>query len=224
MCGILMTFTRCSSLDHEPKPSDFKERWLLTYHNYRGLKYGSHNWSSAIPVPEEYQNLSRDLTVSRDGSKVFIKGMFPEYPDAYVRGMMDDDKLVIEPTQRLGGTGGEKLYFHCGLARQEFPGDRHSDKDYGKNIIIQISFNPETSPIAKRPAFSILENPEERDLHSGETSAYSFWLSKDKEGLTKFYTQWKNGQIEGTGFPDEQNYMIGMQFQRVSGTGEPDAN
>ena len=223
MCGILMTFTRCSSLDHEPKPSDFKERWLLTYHNYRGLKYGSHTWSSVIPVPEEYQNLSRDLTVSRDGSKVYIKGMFPEYPDAYVTGMMDEDKLVFEPTQRLGGAGGEKLYFHCGLARQEFPGDKHSDKDHGNNIIIQISFNPDTSP-NKRPSFSIWENSKDRNLHSGETSAYSFWLSKDKEGLTKFYTQWNNGQIEGTGFPDEPNYMIGMRFQSVSGTGEPEAN
>ena len=37
-------------------------------------------------------------------------------------------------------------------------------------------------------------------------------------------TQWEDGQIGGTGFPDEQNYMIGMRFQSVSGTGEPEAN
>ena len=64
----------------------------------------------------------------RDGDDVYIKGVFREYPEAWIRGTVEDGELNVDGTQMLGDSDGAPVYFLSGTA--VFDSSRTDTSDY----------------------------------------------------------------------------------------------
>lgn len=208
MAVMPLVFTQCAQLNQEPAPKPVQETWQITYDDYRVLR-NNLGWVLpkffGIETPEEYKDITRSLTVIREGSKVSIKGIFAEYPDAWVKGMIKNDTLMFEPTQILEGTNGNNIYFHSGFAVSSHLHDASS-------ITYQISFTPDSKRL-----FPIFITDADKTNYRWSRGP-SFWLSKDdsEDSRVEFYNTWQNGRVYGTGFPKSENHMVNMVFRKIS--------
>ena len=221
MAGILLTFTQCATHGTEPMPEPVQEIWTLTYNDYRVLK-NSCQWIlywkpvyQRIRVPEEYiDHHTRSLTVVKEGDKVTIKGMFPEYPEAMVKGMIRNDTLKFEATQVLEGTNGQTVYFHSGIA--EFKKVHDST-----TVDFQMTFTPDARSVF--PIYGKDEVVDFDDMHWSQpyrlkySEGVSFWISNDEneDSSVEFNTKWRDGRINGTGFPESEKHMVNMVFRKI---------
>lgn len=225
MAGIVMMLTGCAALNHEPA---VQEIWEMTYSDYRYKKYSIFSEYLATNYHKKYVGFTRLVTIERDGDRIAIKGMFPEYPDVWIKGRvkehhsegdMDNGLYVfLEKSKVMGVVNGKPVYFHNGRAICEAVED-------GSSSTLQVSFDMNNGP--EKWDFYIIDPDNKYDIdRSREDNA--FWLSNDKDSTCKFYTSWQNGRVVGTGFPKMDNYIVDVRFRRVStgngGTGEADTN
>lgn len=234
LTGVLLMLTQCATCDldpmpvpdpapapeqtpdSEPTPDPDEETWQLTFDNCRRVLYGHYYYYylGDGSVPEEYRNLTRNVTLRWSGDRFLIKGLFPDYPDAWVNGTVKDGKVFFETTQLLEETNGEQIYFHSGEVRSWL---RNADR----SLTSLMTFEPPLIIPETDYDFSIDENRNEimcSDSFS-RNSGNAFWLSKDEEPKSEFHTTWRNGKVEGTPFPDPSTCMMNMVFRKVSSSG-----
>ena len=187
-----------------PPFQDPQEEWVLTYDNYSSVL-----WRDAGP-----KGMSRDVAIVRDNDNLYIKGIFQEYPDAWIKGTVHDKQLMFETGQILAVKGEEYVYFHCGELD-------HSAIDGNTTMIEAIDFYP---------SWQLFNKSQDRNEFTvGIASAYdkcSFWYSDKTDGCLNFWLRKKwlievgigDPTVSGTGFPDV-DYMIYMKLHRKGESG-----
>lgn len=199
LTNLMLMLVQCKAQDPEhPVPVEtipVQGTFRMTYYDYRVSKYGTSSTDYLeIPVAKNNERLARTVTVTTVGDQLSIKGMFPEYPDACVKGMIKGDTIYFEPTQRLEGAGGKTVYVHSGSVSCRWLHTKES-------ISLRIPFNPTISQYN----VNISDDGEINSLKAWNGGA--FWLSDDEVGNESFYSVWRNGRVEGTGFPASPNHI-----------------
>lgn len=189
---ILMMSAQCSNEQSEPEPT--QETWELTYDDYHVLL-------GSLP---QYQNLTRKLTVVREGNRLSIKGIFPEYPDAWVKCNVWKDSVFIKSAQIMKkDEDGAQVYFLWGYTRFEWY--------IGNSSWRTIYFERARSG---RPAFVLTNGG--REMHPvvrSEDESLTFWYSDSEESF--YYDEWHRLDLPyggGSGFPDV-GFMVNMVFR-----------
>lgn len=190
----------------EPPAGLAAETWRLTYDNYRYLVYGSSR--------PEYHGVTRDVTVVRDGGDIYIKGVFKEYPDAWIKGDVSGNVVNIGKIQPLG----DDAYFKSGSLECNFC--------FGHTFNYnQAAFDVEPAAVftMSEDGATIMAVPSNPERY---TDAYTgFWYAGNGLGFDTYY----DGKVdEGPGgpkyesFPDT-DFMINMCFKRTdAGSGTPE--
>lgn len=192
MAAILTMFAGCGNGDG-PEPQPVQETWLMTYDDYHALLYVIKD-----DEKQKYKNLSREVTVLRDGDEISIKGILAEYPDAWVKGTIKGNKVYIGNSQVIGTFDGETSYFHWGYAV--------SYSEYylsGYTYPSHIDFSTSTGN-----AFIITDDGTSMTVPDSKLNI-AFWYDKDNDG--KFHYR------EDTGFPDV-DIKVNISFRKVSDT------
>lgn len=188
-----------------------QECWIMYFDNYKSL-YEDNN--------PEYHNLSRDLTIVRDGNDLYIQGIFNEFKDRWIKGTINGNELYIENSQPLSTANGEAFFFHWGLADLHyFNSNRFRDR-----IITLRTFKPTDDPYDTTTiTISDDGNTITANMNPYEKSG-SFWYD-NKSGFSQLsftYGWWVNDQgIEephGEVFP-EKDYLINMCLHKIDDSG-----
>lgn len=195
MAAILTLLAGCGNGD-DPKPQPVQETWLMTYDDYHAL----------LDIKEDekqkYKDLSREVTILRDGDEISMKGIFAEYPDAWVKGRIRNNKVFIGNNQAIGTDGGETVYFNWGYTRH------YSEHQYTGNTSGIIEPETITFGIGDGPALKISDdgNVMTGTTTSNDALIFSFWYDTDNYiGYDK----------DGTGFPDTHQ-MIHIVLRKIN--------
>lgn len=192
MAAVLTPLAGCKNEDEPEQDSQpVEETWLMTYDDYHSLLY-------VIKEDEKqkYRTLTRELSVIRDEDEISIKGIFAEYPDAWIKGRIIGNKVYISESRSIAPNDGNPVYFHWGYA-DSYPEDRTT----GDNFPSYIEFSTSSGH-----AFIISED------RTSMTSPYSklniaFW--HDDNNQEYFYYS------EDTGFPDV-DIKVNISFRKIS--------
>lgn len=173
-----------------------QERWELTYNDYRAPIYeqsiGYFQSITAdyprIPPHDDLINLKKEVVIVRDGNDIYIKGIFAVYPNAWIKCKVSGDRLNIGDNQIIDLNG--SVYFHCGNLSYWYPHDASS-------VTLQFTFEPMSE-------IKVFQATEDGKGFEDELGCYfpTFWYNDDPEGTVRFYSTWKDGKVEGTGFPE----------------------
>lgn len=179
-----------------------EEIWQLTYDNYRYLANGNSG--------PEYHDITRDVTIVRDGGDIYIKGVFKEYPDAWIKGDISGNVVNIGKIQ----PGGDNVYFKCGSVECNFTSGNTYECylalfDVNVPAIFTMSEDGATiMAVPTHPAYN--------------TNAYTgFWYA-DNGNLRDMYRDGKVGEgpdgAEYETFPN-RDYMVNMCFKKSDAGG-----
>ena len=215
VAAVLTMFAGCGNNDDpDPDPEPVQETWLMTYDDY-------HYYVGADP---EYKNLSREVTFVRNGDELYIKGIFEDYPDAWINCMIKGNKVFINPTQAMETDTDteETVYFHWGYARDR-SGEGHTFRVTGIAFFPMDIRTPTFTIWSDGNTMTMFKDPVYTNgvvVYSGEI--VSFWHTKDPEGIisydwgyykpNEFSTTWEE---RGTGFPDV-DIKVNISFRKVS--------
>ena len=199
IAAILTLLAGCGNGDEPmPDPQPVQETWLMTYDDYHAL----------LDIKEDekqkYKDLSREVTILRDGDEIAIKGIFAEYPDAWVKGRIKSNKVFIGNNQAIGTDGGETVYFHWAWV------NHYSEHQYTGNTSFilpeSIEFN-----ISAGNSFIISDDGNTMTEHNSE-SEIAFMYDKNNESDIHYH------YCEDTGFPDT-DINVNISFRKVSDAG-----
>ncbi|GEM_PF-1650104 len=177
-----------------------QEEWVLQFDNYMN-EYGD-------------RASSRDVVIVRDESDMYIKGVFAEYPDAWLKGTVDGNHLRIDNKQFLDkDEDGGDVYFYCGSFESTWASGntfQDSDKDFRSN-----------------DQYGIFAIADDGNAMTPVRGASAFWYTAGKSKISFFeHIHFEGFDDEnhevwittGTGFPDV-DYMIHMRFQKKGESG-----
>ena len=196
MAAILTMFAGCNNGD-DPEPQPVQETWLMTYDDYHAL----------LDIPEnekqKYKDLIREVTILRDGDEISIRGIFLEYPDSWVKGVIRGDKVFIGNSQAIGTEDGETVYFHW------FCVSHYSEHKYLGNTSVML---PEYIEFYGSTGNSfIISDGGNTMIEPDSESGIAFLYDKDN-GRNIYYHY-----SEDTGFPDV-DIKVNISFRKVSDT------
>ena len=213
MATVLLIFTQCGK-ESDPQPEPVQETWQLTYDDYHVLV-------SPSDERPEFQNLTRNVTVIRDGNELSIKGIFPEFPDSWIKFTIkqdnhyftNSDKLYYVNPQIIGSVNGQPVYLHCGYA------DAISYTT-STSVGHDVSFRPYAETQA---AFNIQDDGNTIIAKMGPSEEPgALWYSNSESGSLVYDYGWykdndmsTTGEYRGTGFPDT-GFMVNVVLQKVS--------
>lgn len=190
-----------------------EERWELTYDDYRARAYGVFDVSEynsnpdnpLIPSREVLVGLTREVTWVRDGVDVYIKGVFREYPEAWIKCRIEGDRLTMQNGQVIDTDG--PIYFHWGSSyldtgwvyeyKENYRPVDFADFKSGDNGISFI-VSEDGGSVTSGESYSI--NPD-------NNPEPSFWFDNDVRGDWLF-------ESELGGYPDVE-YMVNMVFRKI---------
>ena len=188
-----------------------QERWELTYDDYRARAYGVFDVSEynsnpdnpLIPSREVLVGLTREVSWVRDGADVYIKGIFQEYPEAWIKCNIDGDRLTILNNQIIDMNG--PIYFHWGSSHLDI-GWVHEFLDTYRPVGFadfrsgdeQILFTMSDDGCTVTSV-----NIQEKEIYKSP----SFWFDNDVRG------DWFFGSELG-GYPDVE-YMVKLVFRKI---------
>lgn len=111
----------------DPEDMDLpEEKWELRYNLFESL------WSG----DPQYYNQSHEVTIKGTHGTVYIKGIFPEYPDAWIKGQKYK-YLIIEGPQELTQIDGKPIYLQMGE-----PGTRWTSAN-NRELTFEVSVKPD---------------------------------------------------------------------------------
>lgn len=194
MAAILTLFAGCSNGD-DPEPQTVQETWLMTYDDYHAM----------LDIKEDekqkYKDLSREVTILRDGDEISLKGIFAEYPDAWVKGTIKGNKVYIGNSQAIGTYDGETVYFHWGCAISK-------PREY---FVMSGIWTDETIAFITSTGNAFISADDGNSMTAGDNQGIlSFWYDKDDKGYI-YYS-------EKTGFPDV-DIKVNISFRKISAAG-----
>lgn len=104
LLSVLASAPAFAAPEVNPDDLDLPEsRWEMRYDCYESL------WDDS----PEYRNLSREITIKGTYGTIYIKGIFDEYPDAWISGRRHSN-LFIDSGQILSQDGDNTVYFQLG--------------------------------------------------------------------------------------------------------------
>ena len=189
MAAVLTMFAGCGNND-DTEPQPVKETWVMTYDDYHSMLDINES------EKQKYKNLSREVTILRNGDEISIKGIFAEYSDAWVKGTIKGNKVYIGNSQATGSNKEETAYFHWGYAL--------SYSEYylsGYTYPSHIDFSTSAGN-----AFIITDDGTSMTVPDSKLNI-AFWCDKDNRGYFKY--------DEDTGFPDV-DIKVNISFRKVS--------
>lgn len=173
-----------------------EEQWRLFYDDYRYLGYGEPRY--------QYHNLIREVAMVRDGDDVYIKGVFGEYPEAWIKGTVEDGELNVDGTQMLEDSDGAPVYFLSGTAVFDSSKTDSSDFVYTRfwrKQSVRFMITEDGGTMAVLP----------------KTEGYpSFWYSARATDMLTL----RDGNVRGEReeYPDV-DYMLDMCFKKAGVSG-----
>ena len=203
LATVLMLFTGCKGDDPEP----VQETWQMTYDDYHSVLM-----ALSPAENEKYKDFSCNVTVVRDGNEISIKGLFAEYPDAWIKGTVKGNMVFIGNSQPIATDNGETVYFHWGYAESD---GHHNYSEHYTNYY--ISFGPGSGP-----AF-IISNDGQTMTNSYPYGHNAIWYNKADWGFFEYNSCYRDGKQEGTGYPDE-DIKINIVLRKVTGDSSGKAN
>lgn len=209
LAGMLLMFTQCGK-DSEPEPETVQETWQLTYDDYHVVKLEG----IGAEIPREYQNITRNVTVLRNGNDLSIKGIFKEYPDAWTNFTIKGDKLYAEQAQVLEDGVSDPMLFYWGKCEEILYA--------GTSLRIDgIKFDSYIPIYDIHPGFKI--SVDDNTISYTEVNGIygAFWYEKKDVWNVEFSSSWRWDEMENertdessTGYPDV-GYMVNMVFRKV---------
>lgn len=200
-----------SGLAQEPQrpPVLFpQEKWEVSFDNYMSLRDGN----------DDYRNLTREVSIVRNGNDLYIEGLFAEVPDAWVKCTLNGQEVIFEENQVLDIVDDQPVYFHWGSAEYAFnSGNTYAEAD----IKFQYSSNPEYST-----TFTLSDDGETITAYMNQLGNPSaFWYDGKSDGNLQFSDGWywkgpgdSDYEKVGEGFP-EVDFMVNMVFRKVNDEG-----
>lgn len=181
-----------------------QEEWYMTFDNYKCRK----------DKDPKYSDLTRDVVLVRDGKDMYIRGIFGDYPEAWVKGTVNGSELSFENGQVIASDEGGNVYFYCG------------ESDYYQ----YFGNNPsETDDFAQSSSFATFIISQDgnsmtlNDESSKSQNDQAFWYTSGRQGSFMLGTNdrhyWFPEIYEdkyittGWGFP-ELDYPINVTFHK----------
>lgn len=197
-----------------PPPGLPQERWELGYDDYRApLRTDFYGYwmldrgpdYPSIPPLENLVNLKRIVVMARYGNDVYIQGVFEAYPDAWIKGTVNGDRLMIGNNQPIDAYG--PVYFHMG--------------SWSYDVLNYLDYRTISSSISLTSGddlISFVISDDGNTIVANTPSEYdkpAFWYDNDPTGDWVFdYNLHYEADDEGSGCPDIP-YMINMVFKRI---------
>lgn len=181
-----------------------EESWTLVYDNYMYLAKGAPGY--------EYHNLTRDVTVARDGADIYFKGVFENYPDAWIKGTAEGSSLTLQDAQPLEASDGTTAYFRWGAADY-----RSAQGEYFNYNNVGLNPNSTSSEPSR---FTISEDGGTIAAVPGKSGAPgAFWYTSAPDAELSYY----DGSVSDRPLPGipERDFMVNLCFKKstVSGIG-----
>ena len=174
-----------------------EERWEIHYNLYQFL------WSNN----PEYLDLSHEVTIKKDAGRIYIRGIFEEYPDAWVTGSYNDTSMYLLRDQNLSQDEESPAYFQRGSA--VFTGTSANDREY--TVSIDIKSGP--------TEWSFGDDGANRDLIIPKLSNCAIWTSdKLNGGISLSRTYYFDGTSTGDEFLPLPVY-VNPSFHKISSSG-----
>lgn len=168
-----------------------RENWELDRDSYRGVRG------------------TNDVVIARDGNDVYIRGIFIEYPDMWIKGTIDGDKLQIDTDQFVDSM----VHFYCGSWEYYWSdGNTYNDIEYTFKSDSQYG------------SFTISADG---NMMTADHEDASFWYTLGEGECVRF---WEHNHIyfneevgeywtkAGTGFPNI-GYLINLRFKKKGVSG-----
>lgn len=189
-----------------------EERWELTYDDYRARAYGVFDVSEynrnpvypTIPSRDVLVGLTREITWVRDGVDVYIKGIFREYPEAWIKCRIEGDRLTMQNGQVIDTDG--PIYFHWGSSyldiglvyeyKENYRPVDFADFKSGDDLISFI-VSEDGGSVTSSESYGVIRD---------NTPDPSFWFDNDMRGDWLF-------ESELGGYPDVE-YMVNMVLRK----------
>lgn len=185
-----------------------QEKWELTFDNYMSLRDGNVN----------YRNLTRDVSIVRNGKDLYIEGLFSEVPDAWVKCTINGKEVTFEENQVLEIVDDQPVYFHWGSAEYSFnSGNTYAEAD----IRFQHSSGPECNT-----TLTLSEDGKTMTSSKNQQgNPAAVWYGGKSDGDVQFSGGWywkgpgdSDYEKVGEGFPDA-DFMLNMVFRKVNDEG-----
>lgn len=191
------------------------EKWEMLYDDYRILMCDK----NATDYINKYSGFSREITIARDSTEFYMKGIFEKYPDAWIKCLTDANDAAIYSPQTINASYKYSMWFYLGTASfQTSDGNTY----YGCYITFQ-------SHKDKLPYLKISDDGNTMTFVdiAGNKEHTAFWYKNTPESGNVEFDEWyrlnQSGQYELTpqssGFPDT-DFPVNILFRKIpSGIG-----
>lgn len=174
-----------------------EERWEIHYNLYQSL------WSNN----PEYLDMSHEVTIKRDAGRIYIRGIFEEYPDAWVTGSYSDTSMHLLRDQNLSQDDESPAYFQRGAA--VLTESSANDREY----TVSLNMKPRHSE------WSFGDDGANQDLIIPKLSNCAIWTSdKLNGGISLSRTYYFDGTSTGDEFLPLPVY-VNPSFHKISSSG-----
>ena len=179
-----------------PPDNAERETWMMTYNDYKFL---------LNTRDDQYINLTREVTVVKDGNVMYFQGIFSELPDSWIKGTIRDDRLIFDQCQILSVIDNSPIYFINGYMELRYTFSPYDYTEY-TGTLVAFCYGLDES------VFTISDNgdtikSEVEKTHSLSTRALRpvFWYSTDPGWLyvtiDKNFSGWKYNHTPDLDFP-----------------------
>lgn len=174
-----------------------EETWEIHYDSYQSL------WND----DPAYKDLSRTVTIKRDSGLIYIRGIFEEYPDAWVSGRYSDRVMIFGKMELLPAAENTE-YLQVG--KYSLVSKSNTDREYTIGILMEPS---------QYMRWTYADNGENNDLLVPQYSDNAIWISSkpdESESITK--TFYFDGPSTGDDFGLRPIYLY-PTFHKISSSG-----
>lgn len=178
-----------------------EERWIMHYNLYQSL------WNS----DPEYLDHSHEVTIKRDAGRLYIRGIFEEYPEVWISGSLTKTSMYLTKDQNLTPDSETPAYFQRGTST--LTGTSANDREYTVSV--------ELKPTPVHWVFG--DEGTNQDLLVPKQGNIAVWISDKKDaGIPLNRTYHFDGTVTGDDFGPQPIYLH-PTFRKVTESGIMDA-
>ena len=199
--AMAMAIPFISSAENPDMLNVEEERWEIHYNLYQAL----------LNNDPQYLDLSHEVTIKRDAGRIYIRGIFEEYPDAWVTGSYTDSCIYLTRDQNLSPESETPAYFQRGTSK--LTGTSKTDREY----TISVEFNP------AHTLWCFGYEGDNQNLLVPKLKNSAVWISDKQRGAISLNrTYYFDGTSTGDDF-DPQPIYLHPTFRKVTESGIMDA-
>ena len=204
--GLLACITPCGAEEPViPPATQPQEHWIMTFDNYQAID------GRAVP----YIDLTRDVTVVRDGGTLYIQGIFKDYPHFWVMGKIQGNEFVMANRQLLSTDYCDPLYFYFGSALYH--------ESFGHTFAYYlVSFNTRQDD-GYDVFFTVSEDGDTISANRQiDNNACAFWFGDSNDRCPQLCEGWEInyfGEIIKEMHLPQIDYIINIVFQKIDDSG-----